>query len=225
MHTVIQTTAFLTSAREEGVTDGERERIVQHLAGNPQSGHLMRGTGGARKLRFRGKGKGKSGGYRVITCYAADDLPVFILDVFGKGSKTNLSKAERNELKSILGQIADAYRKSAKARAINPACQNEEDDTMSKNRILDGAREALAIAKGEADPETYVITVPQAIDVRAVRKRTGLSQAKFAKQYGFTAARIRDWEQGRSSPDGAVRAYLTVIEKDPDAVRRALAAA
>ncbi len=69
-------------------------------------------------------------------------------------------------------------------------------------------------------------------ELRFLRTELGLSQAnlstllgesKFAKTYGFTAARVRDWEQGRSRPDGALRAYLMVIQKEPKAVKRALA--
>ena len=51
----------------------------------------------------------------------------------------------------------------------------------------------------------------------------GLSQDRFAQRYGLTAARVRDWEQGRSQPDSAARAYLMVIEREPEAVERALA--
>jgi putative transcriptional regulator len=58
-----------------------------------------------------------------------------------------------------------------------------------------------------------------------LRRKLKLSQAAFARRYGFSPARIRDWEQGRSSPDGAVRAYLLVIQREPKAVERALAAA
>ena len=94
-----------------------------------------------------------------------------------------------------------------------------------KNRTVEGVRQALAIAKGELDPSTYVIHVPADIDVKAMRRKLGLSQTAFAKRYGFNPARIRDWEQGRSSPDGAVRAYLLVIKKEPEAVERALVAA
>lgn len=93
-----------------------------------------------------------------------------------------------------------------------------------KNRILEGAREALAIARGELDPASYVIHVPDAIDVKALRQKLKLSQAAFARRYGFNPARIRDWEQGRSKPDGAVRAYLLVIKREPEAVERALVA-
>ena len=62
----------------------------------------MPGTGGARKVRFAGRAKGKSGGYRVITFYAADDIPVFLLDIYGKDAQANLSKAQRNELRKTL---------------------------------------------------------------------------------------------------------------------------
>jgi putative transcriptional regulator len=93
------------------------------------------------------------------------------------------------------------------------------------NRILEGAKEALAIAKGELDPSSYAIHVPDSVDVKAIRQKLGLSQAVFARRYGFSAARVRDWEQGRSRPDGAVRAYLLVIQREPEAVERALAAA
>ena len=92
-------------------------------------------------------------------------------------------------------------------------------------RLIQAAEEALAIARGEADPSAYRIHVPLGIDVKALRRRLRLSQDEFARRYGFTPARIRDWEQGRSKPDGAVRAYLLVIEREPEAVARALAAA
>lgn len=92
-------------------------------------------------------------------------------------------------------------------------------------RILQGAREALAYARRTADRSLYRVHVPAEVDVRALRRRIGLSQAEFARRYGFTPARVRDWEQGRSKPDGAVRAYLMVIEREPEAVERALSAA
>ena len=56
-------------------------------------------------------GTGKSGGYRVVFYYAGQDVPIFLLDVFTKGDRANLSKAEQNELRVILGKMADAYRK------------------------------------------------------------------------------------------------------------------
>jgi hypothetical protein len=67
----------------------------------------MEGTGGCRKLRFAGKGKGKSGGYRTIHYFGGDDVPVLLLALINKGEVANLSKAERNELRGMLS----GYRK------------------------------------------------------------------------------------------------------------------
>jgi putative transcriptional regulator len=67
--------------------------------------------------------------------------------------------------------------------------------------------------------------VPRKINVRAMRHKLGMTQEAFALRYGFTLSRVRDWEQGISAPDGGVRAYLKVIEKEPEAVERALTAA
>ena len=62
-------------------------------------------------------------------------------------------------------------------------------------------------------------------DAIAIARRLGLTQRDFAARFGFSLARVRDWEQGRSRPDGALRAYLLVIEREPKAVARALKAA
>jgi len=98
---------------------------------------------------------------------------------------------------------------------------------MSKagSRILQGAREALAFAKGEAKTADYVVHVPSTVDVRAIRGKLGLTQAAFAARYGFSIGRVRDWEQGRSTIDTPSRILLTVLDKEPEAVERALNAA
>jgi putative transcriptional regulator len=94
----------------------------------------------------------------------------------------------------------------------------------SKSRLLQGAREALAFAAGEASGETYVVHIPEAVDVRGIRRRQKLSQHAFATRYGFSIGRIRDWEQGRTQVDAPSRILLTVIDKEPEAVARALTA-
>lgn len=60
------------------------------------------------------------------------------------------------------------------------------------------------------------------LDVRAVRAKTGLSQDQFAETFGVSVATLRNWEQGRRAPEGAARVLLTVIDRDPAAVMRAL---
>jgi putative transcriptional regulator len=89
-------------------------------------------------------------------------------------------------------------------------------------RLIASAKEARAIARGEMEPAR--IHVPSDLDVRAIRKATGYTQREFAERYGFSLARLRDWEQGRSRPDSAMRAYLIVISHDAEAVERALVA-
>ena len=108
MQTIIETPAYLSDAKALGLTDAER--TVDYIAQHPSAGEVMSRTGGARKVRFGGRGKGKSGGYRVITFYSGEDIPVFLLNIFAKGEKVNLTKAEQNELRAILADVVAAYR-------------------------------------------------------------------------------------------------------------------
>ncbi|MCO7737537.1 type II toxin-antitoxin system RelE/ParE family toxin [Brucella intermedia] len=98
------------------MTEDERLRLNNLLAENPMAGDLIQGTGGARKLRFAKPGKGKSGSYRVITYYAADDVPVFIMDVYSKGEKINLTASDKAALKKILDTVAEDWRASVRQK-------------------------------------------------------------------------------------------------------------
>jgi len=91
------------------------------------------------------------------------------------------------------------------------------------DRISAGLNEALAIAKGEARPAK--LYVPSEINVKAIRQNLELSQEDFAARFGFTIDQIKAWEQGRSKPLGGLRAYLMLIESNPEQVRDLLLAA
>lgn len=80
----------------------ERTSLVAHLSASPKSGVLIQGTGGIRKLRWAREGGGKSGGVRVIYYYHDERIPLYLLTVFGKNERANLSKAERNELAGLV---------------------------------------------------------------------------------------------------------------------------
>lgn len=121
MHTVLETDQFQQACKDCGMTEDERFAIIDAIAANPQIGEEIKGTGGARKARFPKGNRGKSAGYRVITFFTGDDLPVFLMDVFSKGQKISLSKAECNELKAILSMSADAYKASEKERVTELA--------------------------------------------------------------------------------------------------------
>lgn len=96
---------------------------------------------------------------------------------------------------------------------------------MSKafEKMKAGLEDALAYAQGTADKSKYRIHVPAQVDVKEIRTKMGMSQDEFAQRFSFTSARIKDWEQGRSKPDSAARAYLIVIMKDRGAVEQAFA--
>jgi hypothetical protein len=111
MQTVIQTPEFLSDAKGSGLSDDDREAIVAEVAADPLIGDIMEGTGGCRKRRFTGRGKGKSGGYRTVHYYGGDDVPVVMLALINKGETENLSKAERNALRKELAGYAKDYRK------------------------------------------------------------------------------------------------------------------
>lgn len=111
MHTVVQVSTFIAAVKRSGLSAEDVDTIVAAVSADPQSGALIPGTGGARKLRFAVKGRGKSGGVRTIHYFGGADIPVFLITVYGKGDKANLTRAERNELSAILPQIAAAYRK------------------------------------------------------------------------------------------------------------------
>ncbi|RTE92460.1 helix-turn-helix domain-containing protein [Bradyrhizobium sp. LVM 105] len=90
---------------------------------------------------------------------------------------------------------------------------------MSKkafDKIAAGLTEALEIARGNSKPTK--LYVPPEINVRGIRKKLGLSQDDFAQEFGFTINQIRDWEQGRTRPLDGLRAYLMIIERNPQAV-------
>lgn len=97
---------------------------------------------------------------------------------------------------------------------------------MSKralNKIMQGVEEARAYLEGTADKSRYRVHVPRAINVKKIRRRLGLSQEAFAETYGFALSAVRDWEQGRRRPERSARILLRIVEREPEAVTRALA--
>jgi putative transcriptional regulator len=97
---------------------------------------------------------------------------------------------------------------------------------MSKagSRILASARQALAYATGEADVSQYRVHVPATLDVQAIRQKIRMSQEEFAQYFGVNKRTVQGWEQGRRRPSGPARALLVVIDREPEAVHRALCA-
>jgi hypothetical protein len=116
VQTVVETRAFLRDARSLDLSETERLGIVTWIAANPAAGDAIEGTGGARKVRFAGKGKGNSGGYRVITFFTGTDIPVFLLNIFAKNEKTDLAPKERRVLKIVLADMVKVYRSRVESK-------------------------------------------------------------------------------------------------------------
>ena len=89
-------------------------------------------------------------------------------------------------------------------------------------RLITAMREVVAHVEGKVPLPMRYVEIPEDVDVKAIRSRLGLSQAEFSRRYAVSRRSLQEWEQGRRRPDSAVRAYLTVIERNPKAVAEAL---
>lgn len=87
----------------------ECNKVINYLAVHPKSGDIITGTGGVRKLRWARSGIGKRGGVRIIYYFHNEGIPLFLLTVFGKKEKDNLTKAERNELSKLVEVLIESY--------------------------------------------------------------------------------------------------------------------
>jgi putative transcriptional regulator len=80
-------------------------------------------------------------------------------------------------------------------------------------------------AEGMSKASFFGVHIPQEIDVKAIRAKLGMTQPEFARRFGFSVKTLRHWEQRQRTPEGPARAYLLVIDRDPQAVQRALRSA
>ena len=108
--TVVELPEFIRRS-EKLLSENDRNRMIYHLSIRPETGNIMQGTGGIRKMRWAREGRGKSGGVRVIYFYYNDEIPLFLLTIFGKGEQTNLSKSERNELAKLVKVLIANYKR------------------------------------------------------------------------------------------------------------------
>lgn len=109
MHAVVEMEEFIKCSEKIGMTDDERFDLISYLADNPDAGDEIKGTGGMRKLRVAGKGKGKSGGYRVITFFSGENIPVFLISAYAKNQKENINAQDKKYYKQIACAIVEAY--------------------------------------------------------------------------------------------------------------------
>ena len=109
LHAVIELESFLKRARAI-MSDDERIGIVMFLATNPEAGISL--GGGLRKVRVARKGGGKSGGYRTLYVFGGSTMPLFLMTVFAKNEKDNLTKAEQHALQRLVRTLLATRRPS-----------------------------------------------------------------------------------------------------------------
>jgi putative transcriptional regulator len=91
-------------------------------------------------------------------------------------------------------------------------------------RLIAAMKEVVDHVEGKVALPIRYVEIPEDVDVKAIRCKLGLSQVEFSRRYAFSPRSLQEWEQGRRRPESAVRAYLTVIDRNPDAVEKALTA-
>lgn len=112
MRDIIETPRYLKDAKRARLSDAKFAEIRNEWSCEPPPGVVIPGTGGARKLRLSGHAKGKSGGYRVIGFALGSDGPLYLLALFSKSERVDLTQAERNQLRDELTAMAVAYEKA-----------------------------------------------------------------------------------------------------------------
>ena len=110
MHTVVETSVYLREASKL-MSEAEREEVVSTIAKDPEAGDVIAGTGGFRKIRIALQGGGKSGGSRVIYYFCDETMPVFLMQIYAKNDKANLTAAEKNQLKKLSEEFKRRYRR------------------------------------------------------------------------------------------------------------------
>ena len=109
--TVVETRPFQRRVTQL-LSEAERAELIFYLSAHPNAGIVIRGTGGLRKLRWARGGRGKSGGVRVIYYFHNQEIPLYLLTLFGKNEKTNVSKEEKIILSRMVKDLVKHWSQS-----------------------------------------------------------------------------------------------------------------
>ena len=102
--TVVETTLFLRHA--EGIWGhDDRAEFVDFIARNPESGDVIPGTGGVRKIRWARPGGGKRGGARVIYFYVHADAPIYLLMAYAKAKREDMTPTEKKAVSALTATL------------------------------------------------------------------------------------------------------------------------
>lgn len=116
LHTIAETPPFLRDAADVGLSHAEVREIVDMVAADPRQGDEVKGSGGVRKVRVAGRGKGKSGGYRIMVAFVGEEAPVYLLALLSKGDRGNFTAAEIAQMKTLTTTLKQHWRERRNTR-------------------------------------------------------------------------------------------------------------
>ncbi|HET9845241.1 MAG TPA: NadS family protein [Nitrospira sp.] len=151
-----------------------------------------------RKLRWAASSRGKRGGFRLIYYWEPESETFYMLYLYAKNEQRDLTSAQ---LKVLAKLVREEFKKAA------------------FQELLTSIRQAGRIRRGTLKPGR--VTSFRPADVKSVREKLKASQAEFALMIGVSVATLRNWEQGRRTPDGPALALLRVAARNPRAVAEA----
>jgi mRNA-degrading endonuclease RelE of RelBE toxin-antitoxin system len=106
--TVAETESFRRKVGQL-LSENEKDELIAYMSMHPNAGVLIKGTGGIRKLRWARSGRGKSGGVRVIYYFHSQEMPLYLLTLFGKNEKANITKKEKNILSTMVRKLVNYW--------------------------------------------------------------------------------------------------------------------
>ena len=193
---VVATRGYDRRARKL-LTAAERAAGELEIALAPTAWPVIAGTGGARKARVARGARGKSGGARIVY-YVSEPA-----------RRPRSDRHLRQERQGAFDRCREERNPPPRSRRSRP------QHSALGRRLIAGLKEAVAHSAARSTLPSYTVEVPEDVDVDAVRRELGLSQAAFARTFGLDVTAIHAWEQGRRRPDRAARVLLAVIAKEP----------
>ncbi len=106
--TIVETSFFIKESLKL-ISEEDANDLKSFLASNPEAGDLIPGLRGIRKLRWQANQKGKRGGARVIYFFHNEDIPLFLLDIYTKSKKDDLSSSDKKTLNNLVDDLLKTY--------------------------------------------------------------------------------------------------------------------
>lgn len=222
--TFIETREF-TEWVDEYLSDEGLSYLQRALLNDPNTGSVIPGCGGLRKMRVPDsrRGKGKRGGARVIYLHIPEVDQIHFITVYGKDQKDDLSVGDKSLYRQLVQILKDQSRRS-KIQGKRASMNDQRERLPVADQIRKGLEEAILHAKGEIALESTTLEMPDpppevgAKELTKLRLTSGMSQAVFARLLNVPTKTVQSWERGARKPSRAVLRLIQVFRQDPSAV-------